>query len=273
MYVCVCVVTQAFHLKCGSGPSIKTHCPTHPPNYRRELSYGSGSPPTTRPPPHHPSLTPESTTVRRIWQINIRAVPLPCYCRCKKKRRRKERKKMKRQKSIERGACCVDLQLPSNLGYWKGGGRRIRTQRTQMCTGLGRTVSISFVDTGGCHRVFHWTGDPVREALGLGEKAQMGKATNIVEGTMALASAKASIFRKKFTLPKFSKNSMRLKLACKLSRNDKSPSFSSVWTEANDTPMIRPSRYPMSTDNVRNIFNISDIFKGTWAKLYLTGTN
>lgn len=42
--VCVCVVTQAFHLGRGSGPPLRPDA--HPANYRREPSYGLGSPPT-----------------------------------------------------------------------------------------------------------------------------------------------------------------------------------------------------------------------------------
>lgn len=51
MLSCVSVKCVCGHPTLSFGvwecPSIKTHRSTDPPNYRRELSYGSGSPPTT----------------------------------------------------------------------------------------------------------------------------------------------------------------------------------------------------------------------------------
>lgn len=124
--MCTCVVIQAFHLTWGSGPSIKAHGPTNPPNYRRELRYGSGSPPTTRPPPPQPLLIPESTTVRQIWQINIRAELRPCYWRCKKN---KKERKWNAKKRWTRGLPRTALKF----GLLKGKEGKAYAHRVHSC--------------------------------------------------------------------------------------------------------------------------------------------
>lgn len=136
----VCVVTQPFDFGWGS---IKTCSRTHLPNYRRELSWGSGSPPTT------PSSTSPLSHLRinngqSFVNINRKALPLTCYCRCSKN-----------PNLVRKLICGLE---------WS----RRRQMYLQGLAHFRMTVSMSFVDTSGCHGVYwmtgtyHWSDDPAK---------------------------------------------------------------------------------------------------------------